>query len=170
MRLMCHMADSPLGRSWNWCTIAFTRLGRGTSRRTRGNMASENTANARRHSASMMSGYVFLHAAYATVTDTAQTIIPRIRTETLDGCHILFSSVIPLDTRPEATEIWKTAHAFGAKCYTELSPRITHVVAAKVSHSPFVVPPDRGHRRSVIPPRSRGPHASAHAVMQTGCV
>ncbi|KAI0639989.1 hypothetical protein C8Q77DRAFT_1083965 [Trametes polyzona] len=62
-----------------------------------------------------------------------RTIIPRIRTETLAGCHILFSSVIPLDTRPEATEIWKTAHAFGAKCYTELSPRITHVVAAKVS-------------------------------------
>ncbi|KAI8990580.1 hypothetical protein BD414DRAFT_484090 [Trametes punicea] len=60
-----------------------------------------------------------------------RTIIPRIRTETLAGCHILFSSVIPLDTRPEATEIWKTAHAFGAKCYTELSPRVTHVVAAK---------------------------------------
>ena len=52
--------------------------------------------------------------------------------DTLEGCHILFSSVIPLDTRPEVTEIWKTAHAFGAKCYTELSGRITHVVAAKV--------------------------------------
>ncbi|KZT74927.1 hypothetical protein DAEQUDRAFT_720113 [Daedalea quercina L-15889] len=60
-----------------------------------------------------------------------RTIIPRMRMDTLDGCHILFSSVIPLDTRPEATEIWKTAHAFGAKCYTELSNRITHVVAAK---------------------------------------
>ncbi|OSD03375.1 hypothetical protein PYCCODRAFT_1409741 [Trametes coccinea BRFM310] len=60
-----------------------------------------------------------------------RTIIPRIRTQTLEGCHILFSSVIPLDTRPEATEIWKTAHAFGAKCYTELTPRVTHVVAAK---------------------------------------
>ncbi|KAI0334357.1 hypothetical protein GY45DRAFT_1351503 [Cubamyces sp. BRFM 1775] len=60
-----------------------------------------------------------------------RTIIPRIRMETLEGCHILFSSVIPLDTRPEATEIWKTAHAFGAKCYTELNPRVTHVVAAK---------------------------------------
>ncbi|KAI0360995.1 hypothetical protein OH77DRAFT_384561 [Trametes cingulata] len=60
-----------------------------------------------------------------------RTIIPRIRMQTLEGCHILFSSVIPLDTRPEATEIWKTAHAFGAKCYTELSPRVTHVVAAK---------------------------------------
>ncbi|KAI0363753.1 hypothetical protein BV20DRAFT_1039761 [Pilatotrama ljubarskyi] len=60
-----------------------------------------------------------------------RTIIPRIRMQTFEGCHILFSSVIPLDTRPEATEIWKTAHAFGAKCYTELAPRVTHVVAAK---------------------------------------
>ncbi|TFY50677.1 hypothetical protein EVJ58_g10941, partial [Rhodofomes roseus] len=60
-----------------------------------------------------------------------RTIIPRMRMDTLAGCHILFSSVIPLDTRPEATEIWKTAHAFGARCYTELSSRITHVVAAK---------------------------------------
>jgi len=43
----------------------------------------------------------------------------------------LFSSVIPLDTVPESTEIWKTAQAFGAECYTELSSRVTHVVAAK---------------------------------------
>ncbi|KAI0931282.1 hypothetical protein AcW1_001269 [Taiwanofungus camphoratus] len=60
-----------------------------------------------------------------------RVIIPRMRVATLEGVHILFSSVIPLDTRPEATDIWKTAHAFGAKCYTELSSRITHVVAAK---------------------------------------
>ncbi|KZT08553.1 uncharacterized protein LAESUDRAFT_735745 [Laetiporus sulphureus 93-53] len=58
-------------------------------------------------------------------------IIPRMRMDVLDGVHILFSSVIPLDTRPEATEIWKTAHAFGAQCYAELSNRVTHVVAAK---------------------------------------
>lgn len=59
-------------------------------------------------------------------------IIPEIRKHTFDGTHLLFSSVIPLDTRPESTEIWRTAEAFGAKCYTELSARITHVVAAKV--------------------------------------
>ena len=40
--------------------------------------------------------------------------------------------MIPLDTRPESTEIWRTAEAFGAKCHTELNNRITHVVAAKV--------------------------------------
>lgn len=45
---------------------------------------------------------------------------------------MLFSSVIPLDAMPEATEIWKTATAFGATCHVELSNRVTHVVAAKV--------------------------------------
>ncbi|KAF5384884.1 hypothetical protein D9615_001109 [Tricholomella constricta] len=58
-------------------------------------------------------------------------IIPRIRTEVLEGVNILFSSVIPLDTRPESTEIWRMAHMFGARCSTELKPDITHVVAAK---------------------------------------
>ncbi|KAG6876589.1 hypothetical protein C0993_002015 [Termitomyces sp. T159_Od127] len=58
-------------------------------------------------------------------------IIPRLRSEVLEGVHILFSSVIPLDTRPESTEIWKMAHMFGARCSTELKPDITHVVAAK---------------------------------------
>uniref|UniRef100_A0A0W0FMF3 protein-serine/threonine phosphatase n=1 Tax=Moniliophthora roreri TaxID=221103 RepID=A0A0W0FMF3_MONRR len=58
-------------------------------------------------------------------------IIPSIRSEVLQGVHLLFSSVIPLDTRPESTEIWRMAHMFGAKCSTELTPDITHVVAAK---------------------------------------
>ncbi|KAJ7492115.1 hypothetical protein FB451DRAFT_1077957 [Mycena latifolia] len=58
-------------------------------------------------------------------------IIPRIRAEVLEGVHILFSSVIPLDTNPEATEIWRMALMFGAKCSTELTADVTHVVAAK---------------------------------------
>ncbi|KAF9011114.1 hypothetical protein BDQ17DRAFT_1420544 [Cyathus striatus] len=58
-------------------------------------------------------------------------IIPRLRSDVLDGVHILFSSVIPLDTRPETTEIWKMAHMFGARCSTELNGDVTHVVAAK---------------------------------------
>ena len=55
-----------------------------------------------------------------------------MRSDTLKDVHILFSSVIPLDTKPESTEIWRVAHMFGAKCYTELSSQVTHVVAAKV--------------------------------------
>jgi len=69
-----------------------------------------------------------------------QRIIPRIRTEVLAGVHILFSSVIPLDTRPESTEIWKMAHMFGARCSTELTADITHVVAAKVSATMIILP------------------------------
>ncbi|KAF8203863.1 hypothetical protein BJ912DRAFT_941247, partial [Pholiota molesta] len=58
-------------------------------------------------------------------------IIPRLRSEVFEGVHILFSSVIPLDTKPESTEIWRMAHMFGAHCSTELTSDITHVVAAK---------------------------------------
>ena len=56
-----------------------------------------------------------------------------MRAETLEGVHILFSSVIPLDTKPEITEIWRMAQMFGATCHIELSSHVTHVVAAKVS-------------------------------------
>ncbi|KAF8185043.1 hypothetical protein K438DRAFT_1837313 [Mycena galopus ATCC 62051] len=58
-------------------------------------------------------------------------IIPRLRAEVFEGVHILFSSVIPLDTNPETTEIWRMARMFGAKCSTELTADVTHVVAAK---------------------------------------
>ncbi|KAI6047826.1 hypothetical protein EDC04DRAFT_2863998 [Pisolithus marmoratus] len=58
-------------------------------------------------------------------------IIPRMRERTLEGAHILFSSVIPLDTQPDTTEVWKVACMFGAKCYQELAACVTHVVAAK---------------------------------------
>lgn len=61
----------------------------------------------------------------------AQIIIPGFRLQTFDGLHILFSSVIPLDTRPETTDIWNLAEAFGASCHTELSSEVTHLVAAK---------------------------------------
>ena len=62
----------------------------------------------------------------------AQIIIPGLRLQTFDGLHLLFSSVIPLDTRPETTDIWNLAEAFGASCHTELSSEVTHLVAAKV--------------------------------------
>lgn len=45
---------------------------------------------------------------------------------------MVFSGVIPLDTPQETTEFWRLAHMFGAKCYTDLAPEVTHVVTAKV--------------------------------------
>jgi hypothetical protein len=68
-----------------------------------------------------------------------KAIISRMRAETLNGVYILFSSVIPLDTRPESTDIWRMSHMFGARCLTELTGEITHVVAEKVRVSPPVV-------------------------------
>ncbi|KAF8628253.1 hypothetical protein AX15_004028 [Amanita polypyramis BW_CC] len=65
------------------------------------------------------------------VTYDVTKIIPQIRTEVLAGVHVLFSSVIPLDTRPETTEIWRMALMFGARCSTELNNEVTHVVSAK---------------------------------------
>ena len=64
-----------------------------------------------------------------------QVIIPGLRQMTFAGLRLVFSSVIPLDVPPETTDIWRTAIAFGAECYKELNPRITHVVANKVRFS-----------------------------------
>jgi len=68
-----------------------------------------------------------------TITDVTQKIIPWIRSEVLAGAHIVFSGVIPLDVPQETTDFWRLAHMFGAKCYTDLTPLVTHVVTAKVS-------------------------------------
>lgn len=62
----------------------------------------------------------------------AQKIIPWIRSEVLADVHIVFSGVIPLDIPQETTDFWKLAHMFGAKCHTDLTPEVTHVVTAKV--------------------------------------
>lgn len=67
----------------------------------------------------------------------SQIIIPGLRLQTFDGLHILFSSLIPLDTRPETADIWNLAEAFGATCHTELSSQVTHLVAAKARLPPF---------------------------------
>ncbi|KAG7452156.1 uncharacterized protein BT62DRAFT_926376 [Guyanagaster necrorhizus] len=58
-------------------------------------------------------------------------IIPSIRCKVLQGVHIVFSSLFPMDTNPESSEVWKMARTFGAKCSAELVEGVTHVVAAK---------------------------------------
>ncbi|THH02377.1 hypothetical protein EW145_g6760 [Phellinidium pouzarii] len=60
-------------------------------------------------------------------------IIPSIRKETFKDLHMLFSGVIPTNTRVdhEATDIWRMARAFGATCHKDLSTNVTHVVTTK---------------------------------------
>ena len=50
----------------------------------------------------------------------------------LVGVVIVFSSVIPLDSDPTDSDIWKRAISAGAQCVTELNRNVTHVVSAKV--------------------------------------
>ncbi|KAI1314709.1 Carboxy-terminal domain (CTD) phosphatase [Mortierella claussenii] len=60
-----------------------------------------------------------------------KVIISNMKSEVLRRTNIVFSSVIPLGQRPESADIWRQARTFGANCFTKLSSRITHVVAAK---------------------------------------
>ncbi|KAF9085216.1 Carboxy-terminal domain (CTD) phosphatase [Mortierella sp. GBA35] len=58
-------------------------------------------------------------------------IITDMKRHVLKGVNIVFSSVIPLGQPPHKADIWRQATSFGAECSTELTSRVTHVVAAK---------------------------------------
>ncbi|KAF7302491.1 RNA polymerase II subunit A C-terminal domain phosphatase [Mycena chlorophos] len=73
-------------------------------------------------------------------------IILRKRAQVLAGVHIVFSGVIPLDTNPEVSEHWRLARMFGARCSTDLSADVTHLVCAK----PGTVKADAAMRRGGI--------------------
>ncbi|KAG8859993.1 Carboxy-terminal domain (CTD) phosphatase [Serendipita sp. 411] len=71
-----------------------------------------------------------LGSKLASIPDVSR-IIPSRRKQTFANLGIVFSSVFPLDQRPESTDVWKSATAFGAVCYTDINPEVTHLVAAK---------------------------------------
>ncbi|KAG0273234.1 Carboxy-terminal domain (CTD) phosphatase [Linnemannia exigua] len=58
-------------------------------------------------------------------------IIKDMKRNVLKGVNVVFSSVIPLGQPPQRADIWRQAESFGANCWTDLSSRVTHVVAAK---------------------------------------
>ncbi|KAL1920768.1 uncharacterized protein VTP21DRAFT_11403 [Calcarisporiella thermophila] len=60
-----------------------------------------------------------------------KNIISDLKSRVLQNVHILFSGVIPLEQNPKYSEIWQLANSFGAQCWLELNPRVTHVVAAR---------------------------------------
>ncbi|KAI8580503.1 hypothetical protein K450DRAFT_237359 [Umbelopsis ramanniana AG] len=61
------------------------------------------------------------------------TLLPDMKANILEGTVLLFSSVIPLGQDPQQSDIWRLAVSFGAQCTPELTGRVTHVVAGKVS-------------------------------------
>ncbi|KAG0148050.1 hypothetical protein CROQUDRAFT_655430 [Cronartium quercuum f. sp. fusiforme G11] len=62
-------------------------------------------------------------------------VISALKHDVLQGVHLAFSSLWPMDVIPDQQDAWKLAEQFGAHCYPKLTPRITHLVAAKLGTS-----------------------------------
>ncbi|KAL0491506.1 RNA polymerase II C-terminal domain phosphatase [Acrasis kona] len=54
-----------------------------------------------------------------------------LKSRVLEGCHIVFSGLIPLSIQANQSFIWRVAEEYGAQCYEEVSSHITHVIATK---------------------------------------
>ncbi|KAG0299336.1 Carboxy-terminal domain (CTD) phosphatase, partial [Linnemannia gamsii] len=78
-------------------------------------------------------------------------IIRDMKKNVLKGVNIVFSSVIPLGQPVHRADIWRQAESFGAVCSTELSSRVTHVVAAKVGTQKVSEARRRKHIKIVRP-------------------
>ncbi|KAI0049263.1 hypothetical protein FA95DRAFT_1489590 [Auriscalpium vulgare] len=76
----------------------------------------------------------------ATKYDTRELII-NMRRESLSGVYLVFSGVIALGSKPQDSDVWLLAEAFGARCSTEISRQTTHLRTVKV---------DRAHERGGI--------------------
>ncbi|WAQ83139.1 hypothetical protein PtA15_3A506 [Puccinia triticina] len=65
----------------------------------------------------------------------ARMVISAIKHDVLHGTHLAFSSLWPMEAVSQQQYAWKLAEQFGACCYTHLSPKVTHLVAAKLGTS-----------------------------------
>lgn len=50
----------------------------------------------------------------------------------LKDLSLVFSGVVAIGTKPQDSEYWKVASSFGARCFSDLNPNVTHVVASQV--------------------------------------
>ncbi|KAL8292868.1 hypothetical protein RQP46_000562 [Phenoliferia psychrophenolica] len=69
-----------------------------------------------------------------------KVIIPTMKRQVLAGVNLVFSGIIALGAKPQESDHWRLATLFGAQCSTDISSRVTHVVAsqngtAKVHHA-----------------------------------
>ena len=56
-------------------------------------------------------------------------IMNEERSRVLDGVHLVFSRVIPLEQQPETHPLWRLAMQFGATCSAAYNDATTHVIA-----------------------------------------
>ena len=62
--------------------------------------------------------------------DVKEQLLQR-RKAVLEGVHIVFSRCFDLRERASEQDVWILAEAFGAKCYEDLGPAVTHCVTKK---------------------------------------
>lgn len=81
------------------------------------------------------------YQAYSTRDQSSSTLpmacdtpllIQEIKDQVLSGCTIAFTGVIPRNTDPESSDIWRTTEEFGAVCVHELNDKVTHLVTASL--------------------------------------
>lgn len=81
----------------------------------------------------------------------ARVVISALKHDVLQGVHLAFSSLWPMDAVSEQQDAWKLAEQFGASCYNKLTPRVTHLVAAKLGTTKVNTALSRPHLAVVRP-------------------
>jgi RNA polymerase II C-terminal domain phosphatase-like 3/4 len=78
--------------------------------------------------------------SYFALLDVAKYSMPSVRDvlrmqrkKVLEGVHIVFSRVFPINMDPSKHTLWSSAEDFGAMCSAELTDATTHVVATVAS-------------------------------------
>ncbi|KAJ6850354.1 RNA polymerase II C-terminal domain phosphatase-like 4 [Iris pallida] len=90
------------------------------------------------------------HDAKFSSKDVRQ-VLKMIRREILQGCKIVFSRVMKLDTKASDHPTWKMAQKLGAVCSNDLDSSVTHVVSLdKGTHKSHWA---RQNRRFLVHPR-----------------
>eukprot|EP00123_Amoebidium_parasiticum_P006794 comp17661_c0_seq1/m.17454 comp17661_c0_seq1/g.17454 ORF comp17661_c0_seq1/g.17454 comp17661_c0_seq1/m.17454 type:complete len:779 (-) comp17661_c0_seq1:302-2638(-) len=83
----------------------------------------------------------FTGTAKQIATHSVAHCLGEVRWEVLQGCRIVFSGIIPTDTKSKDThDLWLMAMNYGAECQEDVTEGVTHVVArrpgtAKVSQA-----------------------------------
>ncbi|XP_075534342.1 RNA polymerase II subunit A C-terminal domain phosphatase-like isoform X1 [Dermacentor variabilis] len=84
-----------------------------------------------------------IHCAYYAIYDQMTTeeggripdlkhVVPYVRRKVLKGVHIVFSGVVPMNQPAEKSRAWQVAKSLGATVSRDLSPGVTHLVAARL--------------------------------------
>ncbi|KAF9440895.1 hypothetical protein P691DRAFT_781145 [Macrolepiota fuliginosa MF-IS2] len=74
-----------------------------------------------------------VHRRFFKAYNTRPPMNSQCKQALADSRKHAFSGIILLDTPQETTKYWQLVHMFGAKCYPDLAPDVTHVIMAKHS-------------------------------------